>query len=345
MEHPRLEQYFFGALFIAVLVLVAAMFYPYLGALVVAVVLGVLVEPIHVRIQKRVQSRSISALLASLAVVAVILLPALGIGTLMVDEVRTLSSHISSGEADAVAVYLGPLETLLNDFLPEGVVFDIETAVEEGLTWLSHNIGGAFASTASVLMQLFVATITLYYVIKDGHRFAETFVRYSPLGDTNDREILRRLGKVIRYIVRGTLVIAFLQGLLTGIGFWMFGLSNPALWGTVAGITAIVPTLGTGLVTVPAFFYLVLSGNYISAILFGAWGLLVIGLVDNILRPYLIGNSVHIHPLFILISVLGGLAMFGAMGFIIGPLVLGLLVALTDIYANWMHIQNKEEGM
>ena len=127
-------------------------------------------------------------------------------------------------------------------------------------------------------------------------------------------------------------MIGLIQGMLTGVGFWMFGVSNPVIWGTVAAVASLVPALGTSLVNIPAIIFLFLSGNISQAIGLLIWVVLAVGLIDNILGPYFINRGVKIHPFLILISVLGGISFFGPVGFIAGPVVLGLLFALLELY-------------
>lgn len=342
MTNHRLELYFFGVLFVAILVLVGAMFLPYLSSILVAAVLALLSQPVYRRLRTKLKNEAVAAMITTTLVALMFVVPATGIGVLLVEEVRTLSDQLTSSNMGSFASMVGPIETKINEFLPNGTAFGVEKIVQDGLVWVQGNIAGAFASTAVFVLKLFVGLIALFYLIKDGARFANMFVRFSPLSDEDDREILRALDRTIHSILRGILTVGFLQGLLTGIAFWLFGLPNPVLWGSVAGLLATIPSLGTGLVTVPAGIYFLVTGSYVEFILFSAWGFLIIGLVDNIIGPRVIGGTVHIHPLLILLSILGGLAMFGPVGFLIGPMILGLLVALGEIYATRMHIHKQQ---
>jgi len=139
-------------------------------------------------------------------------------------------------------------------------------------------------------------------------------------------------------------MIAIIQGLLSGAGFFIFGVPNPALWGIIAAICALVPGFGTSLVLVPAIIYLFFAGTGAAAIGLALWGALLVGLVDNFLSPILMQRGINIHPLFILFSIIGGLAFFGPSGFIMGPLFLSLLFTLFDIYHLFIQRQKVEEA-
>ncbi len=339
MQDSRVERYFFVAVFLFIILLAGAIVYPYLGALVFAGVIAVLVHPVHLRIERRVHHKTLSALLTAFLSALIIILPAVGVSYLVFVEVQGMSVAMQRSGLTSIHSIFAPLTDHINHALPSGLTINLEEVVREGAMWISSHIGALFTSTAGMVLRLFVAFIALYYFLKDGHRFRKVFVRFSPLSDEADEEVLKRLDQVVHSLIRGTLLIAVLQGALTGIALWAVGIPNPALWGVVATIGAIIPNVGTGIVFVPAALFLIVTGQYAVTVLLALWGFLVVGLIDNIFRPQLIGRDVSIHPLLVFLSVLGGLAFFGASGFLIGPLVFGVLVALADIYANKMHIE------
>ncbi len=154
----------------------------------------------------------------------------------------------------------------------------------------------------------------------------------SPLAEADDETIFKKLALAVSAVVRGSLIVAFIQGILATVGFMIFGLPNPVLFGTIAAIAALVPGVGTALVLVPAIGYLFLSGNTFGAAGLFIWGTVVVGLVDNFLGPQLIGNKMKLHPLAVFLAVLGGIVFFGPIGIIVGPLVISLFSALLDVY-------------
>jgi predicted PurR-regulated permease PerM len=181
-------------------------------------------------------------------------------------------------------------------------------------------------------MSLFIFLATLYYLLKDGEKIKKFIIELSPLRDRNDEAILKKLEGAANSIVKGNLLIALTQGVLTAAGLWVFGVPNAALWGSVTVITAIIPGVGTALVLAPAIAFLFFSGATASGFGLLAWGVGAVGLVDNFLGPRLVGRGMQLHPLIILLSVLGGIAFFGPVGLIMGPLTVSFLFALFEVY-------------
>jgi len=183
------------------------------------------------------------------------------------------------------------------------------------------------------MVTAFLFIISLYYLLKDGALLRKKIVALSPLKDADDETIIKKLELAVSSVIKGNFVIAFIQGVVTAIGFSIFGLPNAVLWGTIAAIAALIPSVGTALVFVPAIILLFISGQIFAAFGLLLWGALAVGLIDNFLGPKLIGRGMQLHPLLVLLSVLGGISLFGPIGFVLGPIVLSLLFALLDIYS------------
>jgi len=161
------------------------------------------------------------------------------------------------------------------------------------------------------------------------------------LQDIHDETIFNKIAIAINSVVRGNLTIAVIQGILTAVGFTIFGVPNPFLWGSVAAISALVPSIGTALVLLPAILFLYFSGETFSALGLFLWGMMAVGLIDNFLGPKLVERGMRLHPFLILLSIFGGISFFGPLGFLLGPLVLSLLFALLEIYSA---ISKEHEG-
>jgi predicted PurR-regulated permease PerM len=174
--------------------------------------------------------------------------------------------------------------------------------------------------------------MTLYYFLKERARVDDAITRFSPLAPAETSALVKRLKQTINSVVKGSLFIALIQGALTAVGFLIFGIPNAVLWGSVAVIGALIPSVGTALVMVPGIIYLLLTSHTGAAIGLAIYGFIGVGTVDNFLRPYLVGGQASIHPLLVLLSVLGGIAFFGAGGLFLGPLVVSLLLGLLSIY-------------
>ena len=152
--------------------------------------------------------------------------------------------------------------------------------------------------------------ISLFYFLKDGERIVKRLVAVSPLADSYDEQIMKRVGLVLNSIVRGSLIIALTKGFLTALGFAIFGIPNPILWGVVSALASFIPVVGSSIVIVPAILYLFVTSSYAGAIGFAVWGVALVGLSDNLLSPILMKKGTHIHPFIILLSIFGGLGLF-----------------------------------
>jgi predicted PurR-regulated permease PerM len=169
----------------------------------------------------------------------------------------------------------------------------------------------------------------MFYLLKDGPKWKEAIVLLSPLTKENNEKIVGRLALAVSGVVKGSLLIAVAQGILLGLGLWIFGVPNAALWGVVAGVLSFIPTFGTALVSGPAIIFLFAIGNTTGAV-----GLLVWALVDNLLGPLVVGRNMNIPSILIMFAVLGGIALVGPVGILVGPLTLSLLYSLILIYRN-----------
>ena len=149
---------------------------------------------------------------------------------------------------------------------------------------------------------MFIAIIGSFYLFRDGERFTKIVVAISPLPEAQDELILRRLGVAVRSVATGSLLVAIIQGTLTGFGLWLFGFDRAVLWGTIAAVGALVPGVGTSIVFIPSVIYLIVTGVYGSAVGLAIWGMLAVGLIDNLLGPYLMSRGNPLHPFVTLLS-------------------------------------------
>jgi len=333
MERSKLQLIFFLAMMGVTLILTFFIFRPFLAPLVVAATFAVIFQPMHRRVEKALpHSPSAAALISVVAVALILLIPLTLFGLQIFREAQQLFHTLSEGGAGS-----------LPDKLPEGIrgqittlspnfSLDLERVGRQALDWIMQNLNNIFSSLFGTVLSFFLFLISLFYFLRDGKSFTQYLKILSPLSDRQDEKILSRLFVAVNSVIKGALSIALIQGFLTGIGFWIFGVPNPVLWGSTAAIAALVPNIGTALVLVPAIGFLYLNGEVAQAIGLGIWSITAVGLIDNILGPYLINRGVKIHPLLILLSVIGGLGLFGPVGFLLGPLIISLLFALIDIH-------------
>jgi predicted PurR-regulated permease PerM len=233
-----------------------------------------------------------------------------------------------TGGFDALMGYVvEPLQRIFPGFDP-----DVKGYVGSLVDGFINNARSIFSSTASVALGIFIAVVALFYMLRDGHSFHSTLVKLSPLSDEYDNEIINKIERAVNSVVRGSLFTSLIKGVLASLGFLVFGVPHALLWGTLTAIVSLLPGIGAGLTIIPAMLYLLVLDRMGAAIGLGVWGLIAVGLVDNIIMPIVVGKGFTVHPLLVLLSVLGGLAFFGPVGLFLGPLVIALFSALLEIY-------------
>ncbi|OHA97733.1 MAG: hypothetical protein A3E32_00965 [Candidatus Zambryskibacteria bacterium RIFCSPHIGHO2_12_FULL_38_37] len=344
MKHSKTELYFLITLLSGIFILSFFIFKPFIFALILAIVFATVFDPIHKKALIITRERKgLAALLTTFFVLVVVVVPLIFLGIQIFQEATELYSFLieNSGEVDISSNASLAIQNLTS-FSPARVnSLDVNLYLKQGLNWLLQHLGPLFAGFAKVIISIFIFLFALYYLFKDGHKLKKTVIALSPLQDIHDETIFNKIAIAINSVVRGNLTIAVIQGILTAVGFTIFGVPNPFLWGSVAAISALVPSIGTALVLLPAILFLYFSGETFSALGLFLWGMMAVGLIDNFLGPKLVERGMRLHPFLILLSIFGGISFFGPLGFLLGPLVLSLLFALLEIYSA---ISKEHEG-
>ena len=343
--NARISSYFFFVLLIGVVIVAVMLFLPFLTPLVLAVAASVIVYPVY-RYFLRIFGlssfgRTISSLITVVLVLIVILVPVFFLVGSIYSEVQTLYGLLTdeSNRSQVVGILSNGSQILSNAVF--GVLpahsfdsFNITTYLKDLLAILFANLDTIFGSIVKVAGYALVFLLALFYFLRDGSALKQRFISWSPLLENNDEYITLTLKRAIRSVFAGTLVVSLLEGVSTGLAFWAFGIPAPALWGTVAAVASLVPGFGTSLIILPGVAYLGLTGEYVYALGLLIWGYAAIVLVDHNVGPILMNRGMRIHPFLILLSVLGGILIFGLVGFVMGPLVLVALFTLLEIYRN-----------
>ncbi len=314
------------------------MIQPFLKVLAWAAVLVIVFSPVHRRLLSRTKRPATSALLSCLLVIVTILLPVTLIALALYHEITPFAQNLQAN----IASLLDPNSPVTGRFLRWlGQYVNVEQwRSQDFVVERLKGMGGAIAGrtldfvggVAGAVVQIFFAIFTMYYLFRDGDRIVNALPDVLPLRREQSEKIFARTREVISASVYGVLVIATIQGTLGGLMFWILGLPSPLVWAVVMTLLSMIPMAGSFLVWGPAAIFLALSGFWVKAIILTAWGALVIGTVDNFLRPKLVGEKTKLHELFIFFSVLGGLKVFGILGIVLGPVVLAITLALLDVF-------------
>ncbi|MHB1163018.1 MAG: AI-2E family transporter [Minisyncoccota bacterium] len=340
MKPKALQFYFLTSLFIATLIVSFFIFRPFLVTLALATVCAVVLHPFYQSVLRRMSgSPGLAAFLTMLLSIVCILIPLTFITAQIAESAQHLSTSLSGGGGEIyLTTALEHANGVATEYAPNLAMSSTDLAsltdqyVQNGLHWLIQNMGRAFGGVAHALFSFFIFLFALYYLLRDGTKLKQLLVKASPLADDDDELVLSRLALAVNSVIHGSLMIALIQGVLTGIGFAFFGVPNSVLWGVAAAFSALIPGIGTSLVLIPGVVYLFLTGATTSATGLLIWSMLAVGLIDNLLGPRLMGRGMQLHPLVVLLSVFGGIAFFGPAGVFLGPLSISLLLALLSIY-------------
>jgi predicted PurR-regulated permease PerM len=327
----------------AVTALFLAVAWPFFKPLLLGALLAGLFHPLYRWITRLLGGR------ASLgAAVTLLVLFVLGLGpvsaflgivlqqalTMSDQAIPWLNQHLGAATTFNVHDWLVQRFPALAKYVPsqEQLLQQVGTAAKTTGAFLVSFAAGMTATTATFLLNSFVMLYAMFFFFRDGHKILERIFYYTPLSDEDETRMLTQFASITRATVKGTLVIGIIQGALSGIAFWVAGIEGAALWGTIMTILSIIPGIGAALVWVPAVIILFVTGQYLTATLLATWCAAVVGTVDNFLRPVLVGRDAKMPDLLILIGTLGGLFLFGLIGFIVGPIVCGLFLTVWDIY-------------
>lgn len=339
-----IEYVFFFSLLLITGYIVWKIVAPFVSALALAIIIVTICHPIYLRIQRRVpkENKSVAALLSTLLVLICVVIPIFLISSLVVSEVVSFYQDIDNGKISLDENFL-VLESTIQSYIPN---FELNLAeqIKNSAQWLTGNIGAIFAGTISTIFVFIIALIGSFYFFRDGEEMLSMVIKASPLPDNEDEIIFQRMANAVRTVATGTVLVALIQGSLVAIGFTIFGVERAILWGSIASVGALMPGIGTTIITVPAVLYLFFSGEVVSATGLFIWSVLIVGLVDNLIGPYLLSRGNNLHPFIILLSVLGGISLFGPIGFIIGPVTITLFLVLLEIYSQYIIKEKPVKG-
>ncbi len=339
----RFRTAFVVILVVAVSALFLAVTWPFLKPLLLGALLAGLCHPLYRWITRLLRGRRSLAAIVTLLILFIVVAGPLSafLGVVVQQAVA-----VSNQAIPWVQQHFGPASTFnahdwlvqrfpaLADHIPsqEQLVENVGVAAKSIGGFLVTVASRMTASTAAFLLNLFVMVYAMFFFLKHGEKILEKIFYYLPLSDEDEELMLQRFSSITRATVKGTLVIGIIQGALAGFAFWVAGIDGAAFWGTIMAILSIVPGIGAALIWVPAVIYLILTGELLAGLLLFTWCAAVVGTIDNVLRPILVGKDAKMPDLLILVGTLGGLFLFGPIGFIVGPIVCGLFLTVWDIY-------------
>lgn len=340
-----MNKRFEGQTFIGLLLIVSLAFLwvlkPFFGPIFWACAVAIIFAPVQQRLLTRLKRRRNLAALATLCIIVVILiLPVILIGGLVISQGISFYEQLDAGEIS--------IKQIVNDLsIRFPIVQDLLARYEVKLDDLQDRAANATMATGQFLaerslnigqnafqfiLSLGVMIYLTFFMLRDGHNLVALVRQALPLGDDRAQLLFSKFAEVTRATVKGNIVIAAIQGALGGFIFWVLGIPAPVLWGVVMAVVSLIPAIGAALIWAPVAIYLFAVADYVPGIILTLFGVLVIGLIDNLLRPILVGRDTKLPDYIVLLSTLGGIALVGINGFVIGPLVAALFMVFWGIF-------------
>ncbi len=343
-QSPVLENKVFVSLLAVVTAAFLWVLWPFYGAVFWGAIFAMMFRPLFLRLLKSMPGRNTLAAAAALCVVLVVVILPLGlIIASLIQEATALFQRIQSGELKP-ALYLQQVYSALPVWVlnaldrfglgNQGLILERLTAsLAKGSQYMATQAVSIGQNAFDVVVSFFVMLYIMFFLLRDGEKLAGLIREAIPLEEGIKQDLLSKFVTVISATVRGNVAMAALQGLLGGLALWALGIHAPLLWGTMMAFLSLVPAVGAALVWGPVAVYLLATGAVAKGAILVAFGVLVIGMVDNILRPVLVGKDTQMPDYVVLVSTLGGIAVFGLNGFVIGPLVAAMFMAAWSIFA------------
>jgi predicted PurR-regulated permease PerM len=334
----RTTLIFLGVVLIVLIPFAWRIAQPFATSFVLACVLAMIVDPLHQRLDARIGKPGPAALLTTFLTLLVVIVPLSLVGFALTRELRSVYLRITQMSKEGggwQALFLSTSDRVfgsIGKYLP----IDEEKVREEALTHLKdlagsmlNMAGAAFGGVTATLFTAFGVMILLYFVLRYGRQWLAESHSLLPLDRETVESIRRTVHDTIVANVNGLLAVAAAQGFLLGLGFLILGLPSPVTWGLIGSLTSMIPVVGIMLVWAPFVVGLAVMGAYMKAVLLLAWSALLVGSADNVIRPLVVRGRVNQHPMLIVLSIIGGTTAFGAMGLLIGPVVVSLVIALV----------------
>lgn len=340
----KINNFFFIVLLLLVSLAFFSLIQPYYSAIIWSVILTLIFYPLRVKLSGWLRGRdSIASLLTVLLICVLVFIPLMVIVSSLVVEINALYQRLQNNATDLPQLFtdsIGYLPGWAQSYLRDND-FDTVTSIREKLSGVALSAGRYLAGSALVIgkntlsltINFCLMVYLLFFLLKDGSQLVHKIFHAIPLTDKIKRRLFQKFSGVSRATVKGTLVVAIVQGALGGFGFWFAGINGSLLWGSIMAFMSLIPAVGTALIWVPAVIYLFSSGEIITAVMLTAYFVVVVGLADNILRPLLVGKDTRMPDYLILLTTLGGLQFFGINGFILGPMIAGLFISSWNLLA------------
>lgn len=332
MQNKKIQTISFFVLLFIFILLTARIFGYFFQPLAIAGILAVIFLPVHKFIVNKIKNESLSALITIFIMLIIILIPSFFVGKVMVGEIVSFYEQNKSGGAMFD-------KQLLSNNLPSewqyeanNIINIVVAKISEWARNFTLDISKIASNITGFFISCFIILFSVFYFLKDYKKIKDWLASFLSLSIANEKLLINRLVSSVNGVILGKFLLAFLQGLVAIVGFLLVGLPRPFFWGFLTMFSAFIPIIGTGLVVIPAIIYLFIFKSFVPAIILIAWYAIIHVSIDNIVTPKIIGSTTQIHPLLILLSILGGIEFFGPLGFFLGPIIVAISLTLLEAY-------------
>lgn len=344
-----IQSAFFFSILIIASVAFLAIILPFFEPILWAVTLAVLFRPVQKIILSRLTQReNLASFITLLIILFAVIVPALSLSIAVAKEGVALYQSIANGQIDLS----GPLIWAQNTWPSliergESLGINIEeikqklsSSALQGSQWAVSHVFAVGQNTVKFAVMFFLMLYLLFFFLRDGKKIIDKIIYTLPIGDESERYLLSKFAEVSRATIKGTLVVGIVQGTIGGITFSLLGIQSAIFWGVVMILLSILPAIGSALVWLPAAIYLITSGMIVKGIILILIGVFIIGMIDNILRPILVGRDTKMPDYLILLSTLGGITFIGISGFVLGPVIAAFFLTIWTMFANQYNTEN-----
>ena len=342
-KSSALEAKFFLLLLVVVSLAFFWVLWPYYGAVFWGSVLAILFNALFLRLLKKMpQKRTLAALLTLSIILVLVILPVGLISALLTQEAASVYQRVQSGELSFGRYFqqvYNALPAWVTGILGRsgldnlGLIQDrVTSSLTQGSQFIATQALSIGQNAFDFFVSFFIMLYLLFFFLRDGGALSRRIKEAIPLEADIKRNLFSKFTTVIRATVKGNIVVAVMQGALGGLIFWFLGIHAPVLWGTLMAFLSLLPAVGAAIVWIPVAIYFLATGAIWQGVALIAYGVLVIGLVDNILRPILVGKDTKMPDYVVLVSTIGGMSLFGLNGFVIGPVIAAMFMAAWDIF-------------
>lgn len=313
---------------------------PFLAPLMIAVMLAIVSYPLHAKIHLFLRSSSVAATVSTTLVLLIVTIPIVLLGISVSSELRAVVQSLreQTWSQGGLSPYLAHLSESLVKRISAYVDLSQINPQATLLRWAeqtSHSLLAIGAAAATNLLSFVLDTIvvffSLFFFFREGNTICDRLSTMLPLNSDQTEKLFTGISETMIANLYGGLAVGAAQGILTGLSFWILGLSAPILWALVTGLASLVPVVGSALVWGPASILLILNGHWVKALFLFIWGAAVVGQVDVVVRPYVVSARVKVHTLLIFFALLGGVEAFGVVGIFVGPVILSVALAVLDM--------------